>query len=214
MNKQTWSIFFIFAFALSLWFGFLVAIRMEQLGLIHFSASTSTEPQSQVNYLLIEVDSLTSRTPVFQSAWIALRYQSSTQSALHLIRIDTSEEFHTNLQNAFQVRQNKLGSKFTKHLTKKGYEWGYFIVVDQESLKTLKLAFPKEISDSTENNLKGLLSATCQVLGARPILSYPVNFDTLKEHIVTNWTKDLANKEWERLTASPKTTRCEWYPTN
>jgi len=57
------------------------------------------------------------------------------------------------------------------------------------------------------------LSATCQVLGNRPILSYPLNVDALKEHVSTNWSKDLAIKEWERLSAFPKPTRCEWYPT-
>lgn len=214
MNKQTWSVFFIFIFTISVWFGFLMAIRMEQLGLVQFAFPASEEPQSQVNYLLIEVDALTSSTPVFQSAWIVLRYQSSNQSVLHLIRIDTTEELHGSLQKVFQIKQSKLGSKFTRQLTKKGYEWDYFVVMDQEGLKNVKLSFPKEISTSKQNSLKDILGTTCQVLGARPILSYPINFDSLKDHMVTNWAKDLATQEWERLTSSPKPTRCEWYPTN
>ncbi|MEJ5313434.1 MULTISPECIES: hypothetical protein [Anaerolinea] len=215
MNKHPWAIFFIVAFTISAWFGFLFAIRVEQLGLLNFSSPSAVHiSNSQVNYLVIEVDSLSSSKPSFQSAWMVLRYQSSNQSALHLMRIDTSEDLHKDLQSNFQIKQDKLAQKFTRQLSKKGYQWAYFVVVDQKGLEEIKSAFPKEISDSTGKDLKGILSATCQVLGNRPILSYPLNVDALKEHVSTNWSKDLAIKEWERLTASPKPTRCEWYPTH
>lgn len=215
MNKHSSTLFFFLAFTVSIWFGFLFAVRVEQLGLIHLSSPAIEQTErSQVNYLLIEVDSLTNPTPVFQSAWMVLRYQSSNQSALHMIRIDSKDDIHNNLQSAFSIKQNKLASKFVKILEKKGYQWVYFIVVDQESLKTIKQAFSKEVAESTENNLKGIFSATCKTLGSRPILSYPLNTESIKGHVVTNWTTDLATKEWEKLTTSPKPTRCEWYPTN
>ncbi len=215
MNKHPWAIFFILAFTISAWFGFLFAIRMEQLGLLTFSSpSMAHTSNSQVNYLVIEVDSLSSGKPNFQSAWMVLRYQSSNQTALHLMRIDTSEDLHKSLESNFQIKQNKLAQKFTRQLNKKGYQWGYFVVVDQKGLEEIQAAFPQEITNSTGKDLKGILTATCKVLGNRPILSYPLDFDALKEHVNTNWSKDLAVKEWERLTASPKPARCEWYSTN